>query len=418
MSAEEVGVGAPASVRALLSAPERRPVLSATRIDAALSRAAGAFGLLFGAQTVPVMLQQMPAFSWWWGWIVAGAIVVGILAVAVATLSMRAVGAVCGSFAGLYLIVVVAWPFVVSDPTVIGPDKPWVWYLITVATVSAALAYPIRVAAVYTVSLPIAYLFVRLTPDGGAAPLGAAALDAVYSIVLGSAALVIVSLLRQTSSAVDAAQSAALERYAEVARHDAREAERVQVDALVHDSVLTTLLAAASATSPEQARLAEAMADAALERLQDVDDGDQAPSGGPVAVDQVVRRIRAGIASAGGSTVVHTHGLRGQTLPPAVAEALFSAAVQALVNSAQHAGAPGLVVDRRIDVSRVGDGCSIVVADTGVGFDPATVPRERMGLRVSIRERMAGVGGSSVVRSRPGDGAVIELHWPSREPQP
>ena len=52
------------------------------------------------------------------------------------------------------------------------------------------------------------------------------------------------------------------------------------------------------------------------------------------------------------------------------------------------------------------------VSDTGVGFDPAAVPQERLGLRVSIRERVATVGGAVQVQSVPGGGASIVIVWP------
>ena len=67
-------------------------------------------------------------------------------------------------------------------------------------------------------------------------------------------------MLRQAAEAVDSAQEAALERYDVAARQHATENERVKVDALVHDSVLTTLLSAAAAGSPEEQALAARMA--------------------------------------------------------------------------------------------------------------------------------------------------------------
>ena len=62
----------------------------------------------------------------------------------------------------------------------------------------------------------------------------------------------------------------------------------------------------------------------------------------------------------------------------------------------------------------MGDDGSVraVVSDEGAGFDQSRVAGERLGLRVSIIERMRAVGGSAVVQSSPGHGTRIVLTWP------
>jgi signal transduction histidine kinase len=52
-----------------------------------------------------------------------------------------------------------------------------------------------------------------------------------------------------------------------------------------------------------------------------------------------------------------------------------------------------------------------VISDDGRGFDADAVPADRLGLRVSIRERVDAVGGSASVRSTPGGGTVVVLEW-------
>ena len=68
---------------------------------------------------------------------------------------------------------------------------------------------------------------------------------------------------------MDAAQATALDRYSHAVRQHALEVERVQVDSIVHDSVLTTLLSAARAYTPEAKELAARMAGAAIGHLRD-----------------------------------------------------------------------------------------------------------------------------------------------------
>jgi signal transduction histidine kinase len=56
----------------------------------------------------------------------------------------------------------------------------------------------------------------------------------------------------------------------------------------------------------------------------------------------------------------------------------------------------------------------VEVGDTGLGFSVLEVPVERLGVRVSIIERVAKAGGSVEVESTPGAGTVIDIRWPRR----
>ena len=93
-----------------------------------------------------------------------------------------------------------------------------------------------------------------------------------------------------------------------------------------------------------------------------------------------------------------------------MAEAIYSAAVQGMVNSLQHAGAD---VDRWVVVRGDDDGAvEVTIGDRGAGFVPANVPTERLGVRVSILERVASAGGRAEIDSVLGEGTVVRLRWP------
>ncbi|MEB0014935.1 hypothetical protein QN416_25380, partial [Glaciimonas sp. Cout2] len=84
-------------------------------------------------------------------------------------------------------------------------------------------------------------------------------------------------------------------------------------------------------------------------------------------------------------------------VPTHVSEAILAASVQAMANSVEHAGAgPGAPDPERVLTMSANSqgGCTIQISDTGVGFDPALLPSARLGLRISIAERMQSVGGS------------------------
>jgi signal transduction histidine kinase len=90
------------------------------------------------------------------------------------------------------------------------------------------------------------------------------------------------------------------------------------------------------------------------------------------------------------------------------ARTLASAAGEAMVNAAKHAGVD--TVDAYVEVSDVA--VDVFVRDRGVGFDPESVPEDRLGLRRSIMERMRRHGGTAEVRSTPGEGTEVRLRMP------
>lgn len=394
-------------------ATRRRTAVTRAQVETISGRALGLFGLVFGAQTVPMALDQSAALIEGAGAALMAVLYGSLVAVAVASIAKLAVRGAAFAFAALYVLALLAWPFLVADPTAFVGQTPWLYYICTVATTAAVVALPAPVATGYTLIVPMIYGVIRLLPAGGAADPLLAVLDAMYAIILGVVVLIIVVMLRQAAESVDSAQEAALQRYDLAARQHATENERVKVDALVHDSVLTTLLSAAAADSPEEQDLAARMARDAVKRL------DEAGAAGPRALDSVglpvlVRRLRAALTTFSAPFTVRVVNAGGVELPVEAVEALYSATVQAMVNSMQHADEPGRSTRRELRIRGVRLGGAVIeVADNGVGFDRAEVPDERLGLRVSIEERMANAGGAAEIASRPGHGTLVTVSWPA-----
>jgi signal transduction histidine kinase len=389
----------------------RKPI-SQAQIERVVSRAVGGVGLIFALQTYPAMLDQLDSLRPGLGIALTVAIFGGLGIAIIATLVKRFIVFTSGLFAVLYLVALVAWPVMLSETGGVLDGKPWLWYLCTVATSCAAVSFPLWWAMTYTLLAPIAYGVVRVLPAGGGADPLLGGLDALYAILLGQVVLIIITMLRQATSAVDTAQTNALQTYSEAVRQHATEVERVQVDAIVHDSVLAALLSAAAAGSPKSAELAAGMARDAIVQLNEagsIPAGDE----GMVPFNTLKERIRT-IANRFDDPIEFIDcEAENLNLPGYASEALYAASAQAIVNSIQHAGAPGDPVTRRVRMnSNLLGGCVIEITDSGVGFDPALVPSERLGLRISIRERVATAGGLVHVRSEPGRGTTILIEWP------
>ncbi|ARC57459.1 hypothetical protein AS850_10265 [Frondihabitans sp. 762G35] len=390
----------------------RNPI-SGPLLDQVFGRGLAALGLVFGLQAVPFALGQQASMQPVWAWIISLAIFGGILATCATGVVMRGVEITAAFFAISFLVALITWPLAVQDPAVVQPQVPWLWYLVTVATSAAAIAFSRWVATGYLLIAPLVYGLIRLTPSGGGASPLRAALDGSYSVILGGAVLILIILLRQASTSVDQAQGTAVARYSGAIREHATEVERVQVDAIVHDSVLTTFLSAARAFSPEEKALATTMARNAMAHLT------SAASATPfdessTSLESMRERIGVFIDNLGAEVEVRAKGLDGHVIPAPAAEALYSAAVQAIVNSVQHAGGPE--VSRWVSLNWAAEGVAVDVGDTGPGFNPSSVPGERLGVRVSITERLSNAGGEAVIHTKMGSGTVISLTWPRRTP--
>lgn len=188
----------------------------------------------------------------------------------------------------------------------------------------------------------------------------------------------------------------------------ARESERADMAAHLHDSVLQTLaLIRARADEPaEVARMARAQERELREWLYDdrpapgtslaaavravvaeVEDTRSRPTGEPVAIDVVVV---------------------GDRPPDEGTSALLQATREALVNAVVHGRPP---VSLYLEAGPAG--VEVFVRDHGDGFDLADVGPDRFGVRESILGRVRRRGGTASVVCRPGRGTEVHLALPT-----
>jgi signal transduction histidine kinase len=95
-------------------------------------------------------------------------------------------------------------------------------------------------------------------------------------------------------------------------------------------------------------------------------------------------------------------------LGPARLAALDAAVAQCLINVARHAG----VTEAELAVGLGGGEVTVAVMDSGVGFDEADVPEDRIGLRTSIRARVEQEGGTVRLWSTRNVGTTVVLAVP------
>ncbi|MDQ1702770.1 MAG: hypothetical protein QOF57_2022 [Frankiaceae bacterium] len=224
----------------------------------------------------------------------------------------------------------------------------------------------------------------------------AGALHAIRDAVLTIVVVVVALMLMLAPFVWRLARNVTVERSARI-----RSQERAEVAAHLHDSVLQTL-----ALVQKQADDPRAVATLARRQEREL----RAWLSGTGAADAGTS-VR-GALEAAAERVEEDHGVQidvvavGDRVLDERAEALVAAAREAMVNAAKFAGDAGPV---SVYAEAGEDRARVFVRDRGPGFDPATVPAERHGVRESIVGRMERNGGRATVRGVEGGGTEVEL---------
>jgi signal transduction histidine kinase len=197
-------------------------------------------------------------------------------------------------------------------------------------------------------------------------------------------------------------------------RERIREAERAEIAAHLHDSVLQTLaLIQRQSDSPrEVARLARGQERELRSWLYGAGGYRRAGTPGDPAVG-------AGLADALAAAAGEVEDTYALTVRPVVVggdrpldddlRALVLAAREAMVNAAKHAGVDEVSVYVEVEPDEV----NVFVRDRGAGFDPDAVADDRHGLADSVRGRMARHRGTVRLRSAAGEGTEVHLRMPT-----
>lgn len=187
----------------------------------------------------------------------------------------------------------------------------------------------------------------------------------------------------------------------------AREAERSDIAAHLHDSVLQTLALIQQRSEPgsDVARIARGQERELREWLFRSADG--APPPPREAVDADLRAHATALED-GHSVRFEVVSVGGSAAAP---EAIVLAAREAMLNAARHAGG-----DVTVYIEAAKHRVSIDVTDRGPGLDAERLPEGRMGVRESILGRMERAGGSARIVPGPGGGTSVRLAMPVEQP--
>ncbi|MET8309543.1 ATP-binding protein [Micromonospora sp. NPDC005173] len=284
-------------------------------------------------------------------------------------------------------------------PGVLPGEGSWIAVLASTTVINTQATAPARWSIPAGLLVTAAY---AAGAQGAGNPTEARAHAATLLVQTACTAMMTAVMRRRIGRADQAfAEHQRLTRDALVARA-AREAERRQNRDL-HDTVLGTLTMVGLGAVPGRSAMFSERCAADLRALVALTDGGPVPGDGPVPLDGRLRTVPDRLPELRVSLE-----LASCAVPASVADAITDSAYAALSNVVRHA--PGARATLRLTRDAVA--IVVEVADDGPGFDPASVPPHRYGLRESVRGRMAAIGGRAEVRSAPGAGTVIRLEWP------
>ncbi len=291
-----------------------------------------------------------------------------------------------------------------------GSSRPWVGAaLVVVSAVALLLALGLPGAVVLGVGLIVAGVAVAARRGGSLRRGGHLPFVGIVLVVIGASTLLDHIGPSHTFIGPGAVAGALilvlgpwLWQLAAERTERIRLAERAEVAARIHDSVLQTLALvqrhASDATRVtslarrqerelrrwlygsgygSSATFADALADA-------------------VADTEEAHGVRIELASAGDAP-----------LDDSLTQ-LVLAAREAMTNAAKHSATDEVSVYAEAGPETV----AVFVRDRGVGFDPGAVAADRRGISESIEARMARAGGNATIFSEPGKGTEVELTMP------
>ncbi|MEU8028261.1 PspC domain-containing protein [Streptomyces sp. NPDC049099] len=235
--------------------------------------------------------------------------------------------------------------------------------------------------------------------QGSAAHLGAV-LQAALAVLVGITLLAGPYLVRMT-------QDLSEERLMRI-----RAQERAEVAAHVHDSVLhtLTLIQRNADNANEVRRLARAQERDLRTWLYKPEGTGKDEAEEPDTVAEAVRRNAAEVEDKHGVPIEVV--IVGDCPLDERTGAQMQAAREAMVNAAKYGGEGGAV---QVYAEVEGSTVFVSVRDRGPGFDPDSIPADRMGVRESIIGRMERYGGTARLRSVPGGGTEVELEMERAE---
>lgn len=362
-------------------------------------------GILLVLASAPLIAEMLPDFASWWNapgfGVAASVVLLGAFGRVMPYRVAHALWVGC-SVVALALLAFTFAAYRGDDPDAAGP---WLWHLSPiVASFMVLWLRPWRavLAAALIGVLPAVSGLVFL----GQWPYSALAYAPIYS---NNLLLTVVFIgIKSTLVGLRRSELIAREEERRSARAKAESTRQRELARLIHDEVLSVLVAATAFAGrpPEQLRKESRHA---LRLLRgDSPDGAGPPGGTEMDTTGAAAVISETVRDHDPGCDVHIRTSPGRVDRHAVDQIRF-AAEEAMRNSVRHAGADAV---RTLAISIAPDEIEVRVSDDGVGFDVSGPYTGRLGIVESIVGRMRELpDGEAEIRSESQGGTEVRLRW-------
>jgi two-component sensor histidine kinase len=372
-----------------------------------VNRAIALFTVAAVVVSVGFGLEASADIDPWWFGIVTGLIVlttIGLLAVSGSGMWSSRLQVL---FAAVVFAALVSWPVAWTGPEAQQP--PFMWVLMGLSLVM--LGWSARAVWVALATGPLVtaiWGFIRLDESGGNTPVFLAAQESILVLALVVSLVLAIDMGYRAAEHLDASTDRAAALVEQIAIQVSVRREQRELDAVVHDRVMTTLASAGRETM-NAAELA-GMARRAVASLNELS-GDSVDLSERLSSELTAGMVADMVHSVAPKTHMDIEPEPGASVPRRVANALARASREAVLNAVKHAHAQMISVTGMIrrEGSRVA--AFVSVTDDGIGYVVSAVPERRLGVRLALQDRMRTVGGEADVISVLGVGTTVNLTW-------
>ncbi|HEX3679608.1 MAG TPA: hypothetical protein VHU90_07800 [Galbitalea sp.] len=367
--------------------------------------------VLLGALAAPTILPQLPSIAAWWNisavvLVFGPPISMGAIARWVNPATLKLMAGVLA--VGYPVMMLTLKPALTAGYLAPALQSPWILQLTALGTTAAAIAWPRWWTASYVLLLAGLLALVRI--EAFPRPiLDVASQDALNGLLYDAvfAALAVVAI--RAGASLDGAATAARLEAEGAAAELAKGRERARAEALMHDSVLATLLTAGRT----EVRAAAALATQAKKTLAQLEQFRKGHHDQTDLNAQEFVWMQQSITTEIAPEAQFSYELiDGVEIPGEVVQAFAEATGESLRNSCRHAIVAGRETTRAVHVRFSTTVVTVTILDDGPGFDLSLVAPTRLGLSIGILGRMRDLDGAAArVMSRPGGGTTISLEW-------
>ncbi|MCW4354275.1 hypothetical protein ONR57_13290 [Hoyosella sp. YIM 151337] len=384
-----------------------------TRETSAVDRTTVVLGLALGIAGIAfVGIEYRSVLAQWSGnplwWLVPAVLVVpgmycGMIAAALWR-SARGVRTICAVYPLCFVPVALTIPLAFPYRDLPPMHNPWPLLVGSGTIIAASFVLPMRsvlvLALFYSGIHSVATYWAQFDMTYAWA-LREGVSIAMIGVIFAAVVRSVQNNARNIDEAMRALREAALKR----ARTAAIWQERERVDALVHDTVVSTFVSACSRAPLESVRESARHSRDTLDRLADVDDVDRS-----VDAREFSARLRQVVTDISDDITADFHIPAPMVKYPIDVARMFQEVIaEAARNSLRHAG-PG--AQCALQAELLPERVEVRLSDAGTGFDPDSVPPLRLGINTGMRGRVAHVAGASIaIDSEIGRGTTVTVRW-------